>query len=605
MSSFRVAPLFAAGLLAAALLGASSPDEPPSPKEKWIHLESSNFSLYSSAPEKTARRLVTRLERLRQVLARNGKGASLELTRPTEIYVFRNQRAFLPFEPIGPDGKPQPLGGYFIPHGDRNVIALADWPDGDPIAPILHEYLHSLLDVAFERLPVWANEGLADFYSTFEIGDDGADIGRPVHDLVVASIQLKRMPTERLLAVSHGDPEYNEQERKNVFYAQSWLTTHYLLLGRPERRGDFGRYIDAVESGADPIAAFSGAFGLEPAAVEKELLTYTRRGTYPFLAMKFEELPALAPFTIRDVPYPEILARLGDLSRRVEVSYGERATAWIEAARKLDPASPVVAEALALDREDAGRREEAIALLREALARAPDYEPAQALLGRLLVAGSDRPAAAAAAEARQWLGRSVESEPGRLDSWIALGHAELGEGGSPKRAAAAFERAWRGAPDRTDVVGWYTYALAEDGQYARAAAILRATLLKSSDPEDLTSGRHYLKQLAEREVWGLANAGKYEDALARIGAYETAGVDAELAKSLAETRQRIERELAGNRCVDDFNAGIRAANEQKFSEARPLFEKVVADCSATDAALAARAQEVLAEIAKFDRKKKR
>ena len=101
------------------------PDDPPSPKQKWIHLQSANFSLYASAPERTARRLVTRLERLRQVLAMNGKGRSLELTRPTEIFVFRDQRAFQPFEPIGPDGKPQPLGGYFIAHGDRNVIDQA------------------------------------------------------------------------------------------------------------------------------------------------------------------------------------------------------------------------------------------------------------------------------------------------------------------------------------------------------------------------------------------------------------------------------------------------------------------------------------------------
>src|SRR5262245_29477766 len=104
MRSLRAVRFFAVGLLAAALLRAASPDDPPSPKQKWVHLQSANFSLYSSASEKTARRLVTRLERLRQVLARNGKDASLELTRPTEIYVFRDQRAFQPFEPIGPDG---------------------------------------------------------------------------------------------------------------------------------------------------------------------------------------------------------------------------------------------------------------------------------------------------------------------------------------------------------------------------------------------------------------------------------------------------------------------------------------------------------------------
>ena len=194
-----------------------------------------------------------------------------------------------------------------------------------------------------------------------------------------------------------------------------------------------------------------------------------------------------------------------------------------------------------------------------------------------------------------------------LDSWIALGHAELAPGGSAKRAAAAFERAWKAAPDRTDLLGWYTFALAEDGQYERAVAILRSTLLESANPEDLTSGRYYLQRIAEREVLGLANSGKHEDALARIASYLAAGApaDTELAKSLTAMKPQIERELVARRCADGYNAGIRAANEQKFAEARPHFEKVVAECAATDAALAARAQETLAEIAKFDKKRKR
>ena len=60
----------------------------------------------------------------------------------------------------------------------------------------------------------------------------------------------------------------------------------------------------------------------------------------------------------------------------------------------------------------------------------------------------------------------------------------------------------------------------------------------------------------------------------------------------------------GQRCFDDYNAGIRAANEQKFADARTAFEKVIAGCAATDAALVARAQETLEEIKKFEKKRK-
>ena len=103
----------------------------------------------------------------------------------------------------------------------------------------------------------------------------------------------------------------------------------------------------------------------------------------------------------------------------------------------------------------------------------------------------------------------------------------------------------------------------------------------------------------------LTGKGDYDDALSRIAAYLTAGADPELTKSLTETRERIERQLAGERCYDTYNAGIRAANEQKFAAARPLFEKVVAECAEVDATLVERARGTLDEISKFDRKKRR
>ena len=54
----RIAPLLAGCLLVAARLVAAN-NELPSSKERWIHLDSTHFSLYSSASEKTARRLLT------------------------------------------------------------------------------------------------------------------------------------------------------------------------------------------------------------------------------------------------------------------------------------------------------------------------------------------------------------------------------------------------------------------------------------------------------------------------------------------------------------------------------------------------------------------
>jgi tetratricopeptide (TPR) repeat protein len=582
------------------------PAELPPERVRWIHLESEHFSIYSSAPERTARELATRLERLRQVLAKLGGEDGLTPPRPTDIFVFRDERAWRPFRPLAPDGKPKELGAYFLSRADRNSIALYDREGGDPIETILHEYLHSLLDASLSRLPVWANEGLADFYSTFTVGEDAAEIGRPLRYAVQVLDGRARMPTRRLLAVTVHDPEYNEWSRQTIFYAQSWLTTHYLLLGRPERHGDFGRYVDALEGGADPLAAFVDAFGLEPEALDEELELARRKRVYPFMSYRFDELAPLADFRVRDVAYPEILARLGDLTRRLGPAERPRGVALLEAARKLDPASPLPAYGLALAKRDEGATAEAVALLRDSLARDAAYEPTQAALGTLLALGAPGrpPSAADAAEARELLRRSTAAEPGRVDTWVALGTVEAMEGGDRKAAVRAFEKAWRLAPDRSDLLATFTMALAEDGQAPRAEALLRQTLLRSANPEDRITGEVYLQRIAEREVWGLANEGKLEESLARIAAYLAAKPTAELAKSLNETKGRIESQLHGQRCADDYNAGIRAANAQKFAEAKPFFEKVIAGCALTDLALVDSAKKVLGELAKFEKKKK-
>ena len=474
----RPAPARRAALASLALLWtaaaafAAPAAELPSERDRWIQLESEHFSIYSSAPEKVPRKLATRLERLRQVLAKLGGEGGLTLSRPTDIFVFKDERSWKPFRPLGANGKPRELGAYFLPRADRNSIALYDWDGGDPIEPILHEYLHSLTDVSFARIPVWANEGIADFYSTFTVGDDAADIGRPVRYAVQVLDQRARMPTRRLLAVTQDDPEYNESDRQTIFYAQAWLTTHFLLLGRPERRGDFGRYLAAIEAGAEPASAFVDAFGLEPEEVDKALDVAQRKRVYPFIAYRFAELPPLADFRLREVGYPETLARLGDLTRRLGPAERPRGIELLEAARRLDPASPLAPYGLALARRDDGKMDEALSLLREALARDPEFEPAQAALGTLLAIGAPGrlPEAAQAGEARGLLRKSTAQEPGRVETWIALGTVEAMSGGDRKAAIKAFENAWKLAPDRSDILATYTMALAEDGQFARAAA---------------------------------------------------------------------------------------------------------------------------------------
>src|SRR5262249_6039616 len=76
------------------------------------------------------------------------------------------------------NGKPAVLGGYCHcgSSEDVNFIVAAKARYSESSAIIFHEYAHLLLHNAVRDGPLWLNEGLAEYYSTFALksGD-----GRP------------------------------------------------------------------------------------------------------------------------------------------------------------------------------------------------------------------------------------------------------------------------------------------------------------------------------------------------------------------------------------------------------------------------------------------
>ena len=88
---------------------------------------------------------------------------------------------------------------------------------------------------------MWLNEGLAEFYSTFQmVGDREALLGRPVPGHLEQLNLRTLLPLEDSANVRHDSPMYNEGDRRSLFYAQAWALTHMLLVGQPTGRDKLG-----------------------------------------------------------------------------------------------------------------------------------------------------------------------------------------------------------------------------------------------------------------------------------------------------------------------------------------------------------------------------
>lgn len=252
-------------------------------RDSWNYARTENFEILSAASEKRTRQLVVELEQFRaSFIATFGLRPAHE-PRVT-IVLFNSERQFRPYLPLY-NGKPKEVSGYFISGADEATIALSAEYDPDiqdPTETILHEYVHFLLHSRGLQLPTWLNEGMAELFSTFRVNGEFVEYGLP-KDLYVMALNVSSLMTlPRLMAVTESSPDYNEEHRAGMFYAQSWALTHYLVCGTDRSNAErLSRFLERIDSPTNsPDALFREVFGKEFDLLPQKLRAYLEGGRY-------------------------------------------------------------------------------------------------------------------------------------------------------------------------------------------------------------------------------------------------------------------------------------------------------------------------------------
>lgn len=319
--------------VATCLTLALAPLHAASAKDTWTSVRSKNFYLVGNASEKDIRRIGVQLEQFRDVLTRLISSVKPISTVPITVVVFKSDDSFKPF-------RPPTAAAYFQSGEDVNYIALtSERRDENPYAAIFHEYVHVLIKNNTEHVPLWFNEGLAEYYSSFDMmdGNRKAMIGKPINSHVLYLRQQKMLPLETLFAVTQGSPIYNERDKQGVFYAESWALVHYLLLGNEGKRApQFKHFLNLLASGTEVEEAFKQAFQTDYRTLEKELRQYIGRRSYAVSVTTFNEKLAFDT-GMQSAPLTDAQAQfyLGDLL--LHTSQLDRAEKYLQEAVRLDP----------------------------------------------------------------------------------------------------------------------------------------------------------------------------------------------------------------------------------------------------------------------------
>jgi tetratricopeptide (TPR) repeat protein len=337
-------------------------------------------------------------------------------------------------------------------------------------------------------------EGLAETYSAWEPLGAGARVGLPRAEHLALLRRRGLLPVPDLLRADYTSDLYLREDRSELFYAQSWLLAHYLVLGRVGGREQLRDYLAAITQGGDALAAFRDAFGEEPGALTSRLRSYMDTPALPVARVAVPadgevDAPALT------APSPgEVDCLLGDLL--LHQDRPREARRHLERSLAMDPGFGPAREGLAAVALGQARWDEARVLLRGVLDREPDsplalYRYADALVKEAsrrgeVLSDADTDAAVAALE------RAVRQTPHFADA------AELLARLRPRpvrRRIALLEPAFAREPQRTDIAITLSGLYVRVNEMRRAATVLARARAAARDPDMRFLAGHLLGRI--------------------------------------------------------------------------------------------------------------
>lgn len=164
-------------------------------------------------------------------------------TRPIVISVFASRRSYQRF-----------IAGHAPEGSDRRALfvnaktfgGVYAYVSPELLTDLRHETTHAILHATLPFLPLWMDEGLAEY---FEVPRAARASQHPHHNPIklAARFGLTWRP-----GLTRLESLQNLQEMSIKDYRESWAWVHFLLHGPDEATGLLKRYLAAIEAHSPP-----------------------------------------------------------------------------------------------------------------------------------------------------------------------------------------------------------------------------------------------------------------------------------------------------------------------------------------------------------------
>jgi tetratricopeptide (TPR) repeat protein len=279
---------------------------------QWQEFRSSHFTVVTDAGDKKGRELVLRFEQMRAVFAQLLSRNKVKMPIPLTIYAPKDDKQFFQIAPLH-NGQPIGVPGFFVPGDDRQFIVLNMFEE-DPWRAIAHDFAHLLLNYNYPPTPGWFDEGFAEYFSSIRLDNKQVEMGSDPELASTSSEDLLGNPSAArnppksltellnswvwlsvpdLFTMKHDTSHYQERPHRTLFYAQSWMTMHYLL--NKDKLSETGNYFGLVQLQHVPVdQAIQQAYGMSTAQFDKAVKDYFHSLTQLFQNQDAARQPGIA-----------------------------------------------------------------------------------------------------------------------------------------------------------------------------------------------------------------------------------------------------------------------------------------------------------------------
>ena len=316
------------------------------PNLGWIEVRSAHFVVSTNAGEKEGRRIADQFEQIRALFHAAFANLRVDPAQPVLILAAKNDntmKMLLP-EDWEVKGHVHPAGLYQPGEDKHYVVLQLDSAGANPFHALYHEYTHALLHLNFTGLPLWLDEGIAEFYGNSQLDEKESRIGTIDRTHLYILSQNKLLPIETLLNVERESAYYNEANRASVFYAESWALVHYLMLDPDsQQRQLLKNFLTAWDKNGNQIEAARQAFG-DLKDFGQVIERYSRQTGFRVALFKNSQQTADKNYAVRSLTPGEVLALRGDCATHRKML--EQGRPLVEQAVQTEPNLAIGHEAL-------------------------------------------------------------------------------------------------------------------------------------------------------------------------------------------------------------------------------------------------------------------